>query len=66
MAEQKAEPVVEKTLYSVKSPLLHNQESFAVGDDVELAESEAAPLLAVQAIELKQTTKPASKGGENG
>ncbi len=62
MSEQKAEPVVEKTLYSVKSPLLHNQESFTVGDDIKLAESEAAPLLAVKAVELK----PAAKGGKNG
>lgn len=53
---------VKTSLYCVKSPLLHNHESFAVGDDVELAESEAAPLLAVKVVELK----PASKGGKNG
>jgi len=57
-----ADPVSGATLYIVKSPLLHNQESFAIDSEVELTELEAAPLLAVRAVELK----PMTTGGENG
>ena len=39
-----------KTIYTVASPLDHNGERYAEGDEVELAELDAAPLLLVGAV----------------
>jgi hypothetical protein len=35
----------EKAVYIVISPLEHNLKAFAVGDEIELTEAQAAPLL---------------------
>lgn len=37
--------------YKVLSPLEHDQDAYAVGESIELTPEQAAPLLAVKAIE---------------
>jgi len=47
----KKKPAGPAGTYTVLSPIEHDQEAYAVGESVELTPEQAAPLLAVKAIE---------------
>jgi hypothetical protein len=46
--------------YTVKSPLEHDKERYAIDAEVELDEKHAAPLLAAGVIVAKSTPQPSS------
>ena len=47
----------ETKAYTAKTLIDHDREPYAIGEDIALTDAEAAPLLAIQAVELKSAVE---------